>query len=250
LYLAGPAIGRPSTDSDARFGPDPYGEGRSYRTGLLAKLTGEDQVELLGRVDGLLDVAGEVVDPAEIEAAIAAAPGVAECAVVNWGEPARLVAYVVPPIGARVDADQIRDALAESLPQRLIPGSIVEVGLLPRDADGALDLTQVPAPEAEQSAEIAEYVAPRTPFEEEVAAIWYDLLERDQIGIYDNFFDLGGQSLTAVLIAARIRDRFGVDVVVRDLYANFTVAETAWKVLERVLAEQEDDVNLTAEAGR
>ncbi|HEY4018680.1 MAG TPA: condensation domain-containing protein [Pseudonocardiaceae bacterium] len=250
LYLAGPAIGRPYSDADARFGPDPYGEGRRYRTGLLARLTSDDHVELLGRVDGLLDVDGEVVDPAEIEAAIAAVQSVAECAVISWGEPARLVAYVVPPIGARVDAAQLRDALAESLPQRLIPGSIVEVGLLPRDADGALDLTQVPAPETEQSAEIAEYVAPRTPFEEEVAAIWSDLLERERIGIHDNFFDLGGQSLTAVLIAARIRDRFGVDVVVRDLYANFTVAETAWKVLERVMADQEENVNPTAEAGR
>ncbi|RST18342.1 condensation domain-containing protein [Streptomyces sp. WAC05374] len=82
------------------------------------------------------------------------------------------------------------------------------------------------------------YTAPRTPLEEEVAAIWSSLLGREDIGVHDNFFDLGGQSLVAVRLAARLRDAFGVRLTVRDLYADFTVAATAWTVLERMAAEE------------
>uniref|UniRef100_UPI002FDC3D52 phosphopantetheine-binding protein n=1 Tax=Streptomyces sp. IBSBF 3136 TaxID=2903524 RepID=UPI002FDC3D52 len=83
--------------------------------------------------------------------------------------------------------------------------------------------------------------APRTPFEEEVARIWAEVLEVDAVGIHDNFFDLGGQSLTAVRLAARLRDTFAVELALSDLYADFTVAEVAWTILRRLAGDDPAD---------
>jgi aryl carrier-like protein len=84
-----------------------------------------------------------------------------------------------------------------------------------------------------------EYVAPRTPLEEEVAGIWSALLGTERVGVHDNFFDLGGQSLLAVRLAARLRDEFGVEMTVRDLYADFTLEAVTWAVLQRMTADEE-----------
>lgn len=89
----------------------------------------------------------------------------------------------------------------------------------------------------------AAYVAPRTSLEEEVALIWAELLGRERVGVHDNFFDLGGQSLAAVRLTARLREEFGIGLAVRDLYANFTVEEVAWRLLEELAAEQADEAD-------
>ncbi|MFB7370603.1 condensation domain-containing protein [Streptomyces sp. NPDC056222] len=103
-----------------------------------------------------------------------------------------------------------------------------------------------PAPAAvspQAVAGAAAYVAPRTPLEEEVALIWGELLGRERVGVHDNFFDLGGQSLAAVRLTARLREEFGIGLAVRDLYANFTVEEVAWRLLEALAAEQADEAD-------
>jgi acyl carrier protein len=89
-------------------------------------------------------------------------------------------------------------------------------------------------PPVRDQSDVDDHVAPRTPFEQEIANIWSELLDVRKVGIHDNFFELGGQSLVAVALTARIRDEFGVELTIRDLYNNFTVAEVAWLVLTRM----------------
>ncbi|WP_035799591.1 condensation domain-containing protein [Kitasatospora mediocidica] len=114
-------------------------------------------------------------------------------------------------------------------------------GLSGPSAARATEQPAAPSGPAAQAAVPVPYVAPRTPLEEEVARIWAELLELERVGVYDNFFDLGGQSLTAVRLTARLRDEFGLDLAVRQLYGNFTVEEVAWRALQQLAAEGDLD---------
>ncbi|MEV4504252.1 condensation domain-containing protein [Streptomyces klenkii] len=133
-------------------------------------------------------------------------------------------------------------ALAEDLPAVL--GWLADRSPLPVSAVPGLKGPASPAPAAAparaatgaQSTARAPYVAPRTPLEEEIALIWAELLGQETVGVYDNFFDLGGQSLAAVRLTARLRDEFGVELAVRELFAGFTVEEVAWRVLQELTA--------------
>jgi acyl carrier protein len=145
------------------------------------------------------------------------------------------VAYVVPVPGEALDAPALLDSLAKELPAEWLPSGVVRVDAIPRTASGDIDVAALPLPYEEPADENGEYTAPRTPFEEKVARIWEEVLGVERVGAYDNFFDLGGHSLAAVRLAVRLRDYFGIDIAVRDLYADFTVAEVAWKVLQRLV---------------
>lgn len=245
LYVGGPALGpgfpgRPGLTA-ARLLPDPHGSrpgARLLRTGEQARRLPDGTVELSGRTDGLRLVDGLRLDPRETERVLAALPGVGACAVLP--RPAASggslpVAYVVPAPGEPLDARALLGLLAERLPAAWLPSGVVEVDVIPRTATGEIDVAALPLPDEEPADEEGGYIAPRTPFEVEVARIWEELLGVERVGASDNFFDLGGQSLTAVRLAARLRDDFGIEILVRDLYADFTVAEVAWKVLQRLV---------------
>lgn len=249
LYVGGPALGpgflnRPGLTA-ARLVPDPYGSrpgARLLRTDERARRLPDGTVELLGRTDQLRLVDGIRLDLRETERALAALPGVEACTVLmrptasgGW-LPA---AYVVPVPGGRLDAPATLGLLAERLPAAWLPSQIVGVEAIPRTASGDVDVTALPLPDGQPADEDGGYTAPRTPLEVEVARIWEEVLGVERVGANDNFFDLGGQSLTAVRLAARVRDDFGIDIAVRDLYADFTVAEVAWKVL-RLMVEADD----------
>ncbi|MFI1443791.1 condensation domain-containing protein [Streptomyces fructofermentans] len=246
LYLAGPALshgyaGRPGLTATS-FLPDPHGTragGRLFRTGERARRLADGTVERAGREDGLLTGGGLRVDPAETGRTLSAEPGVADCAVLVRALPGRrpaAVAYTVARPGEAPDPAGLLARLRDRLPAAWLPTAVVPVESIPRTAAGAPDQAALPLPDRGPEPEAAGYVAPRTPFEEEIARIWAELLGVERVGAYDNFFDLGGQSLTAVRLAARLREEFGADIAVRDLYADFTVAEVAWKVLQRLVA--------------
>ncbi len=221
-----------------RFVPDPdtgVASERMYRTGDLGRYLPDGAIEYLGRADGQVKVRGVRVEPAEVEAALAAHPEIAECAVVarhpksGEGGETFLAAYVAPRRAPAPPPRQLRDFLRGKLPDALVPAAFVELAALPRTPSGKVDRRRLPAPEIDRTAP-AGFVAPRTPTEELLAGIWSGVLRLERIGAHDNFFDLGGQSLNATTVAAQVRSTFGVELPARSLFETPTLAELAQRI--------------------
>ncbi|MDG4800241.1 non-ribosomal peptide synthetase [Micromonospora sp. WMMD980] len=230
LYLAGVQLargylGQPGLTAE-RFLPDPYGEpgGRMYRSGDLAGWHRPGVVEYLGRVDEQVKLAGNRVELGEIQAVLDDQPGVRASVVVATGDAAekRLVAYVV---GDRPDVGELRDRLAERLPGYMVPSTFVPLTELPLTPSGKLDRKALPAPDRPELA--VAYRAPENPVQERVAKVWTDVFGVARVGVDDTFFALGGHSLLAVRLIARMREEFGVEVSIRDLFEGMTVAGLA-----------------------
>jgi natural product biosynthesis luciferase-like monooxygenase protein/amino acid adenylation domain-containing protein/FkbM family methyltransferase len=213
-----------------RFVPSPFAGAqdeagaRLYRTGDLARWRPDGTLDFLGRVDRQVKIRGFRIEPGEIEAVLAAHPEVTECAVVvreDRGEEGngdrRLVAYVV----GDVPADALRQALRERLPDYMVPATFVTLAALPLTPNGKVDRKALPAPDLSVPRE--GFTLPGTPAEELLAGLWRELLGLDRVGARDNFFALGGHSLKGVQLASRMRDRFGVTLPVRQLFATPTV---------------------------
>jgi amino acid adenylation domain-containing protein len=213
-----------------RFLPDPFGTpgGRLYRTGDRVRWQPDGTLEFLGRIDQQVKIRGFRIEPGEIEAALLRYPGVREAAVLvreDNGDKL-LVAYVVPA-GDRSLASPggLRDHLRTLLPDYMMPAAWVELSELPLNANGKLDRRALPAPGGQEPG--TGYVAPGTPTEEALAAIWAEVLGRKRVGSHDNFFDLGGHSLKATQVVSRIRETFGVELPLRQLFEQPTVAALA-----------------------
>ncbi|SCL26292.1 amino acid adenylation domain-containing protein [Micromonospora pallida] len=225
--------GQPGLTAD-RFRPDPFGDrpgGRLYATGDLARRLPDGRLEYLGRADQQVKVRGFRIELGEIEAALRDQPGVRDAVVTTWGTGAdvRLAAYAVTePAG--VDAaslwPQVRAALARRLPEYMVPATLVVLDALPRTASGKRDRRALPEPTWRETSGDGP-TAPRDPVEEQLAALWRDVLGRDEVGVHDNFFALGGHSLTATRLIARVRTTFGADLALRSLFAAPTIAELA-----------------------
>ncbi|WP_420124784.1 condensation domain-containing protein, partial [Longimicrobium sp.] len=234
LLIGGPGVtrgylGRAGLTAD-RFVPDPFSTqpgARLYRTGDRARWTAAGVLEYLGRMDAQVKVRGFRIEPGEIEAVLRACPGVAECAVVARAAAngdTRLVAYVV----GTARADALRAHAAASLPDYMVPGAVVALDALPLTPNGKLDRKALPAPDLAAAADA--YVAPRTPAEEVLAAIWAEVLGTARVGVADNFFELGGHSLLVTRVVARIREVFGVPMPLRVLFETPTVGALAERV--------------------
>ncbi|HYR08116.1 MAG TPA: phosphopantetheine-binding protein, partial [Longimicrobium sp.] len=186
-------------------------------------------LEYLGRLDEQAKIRGVRIEPGEVEAALRRHDGVLDCAVVVRedvpGDP-RLVAYLV----GGVDAAAVRRSLRRVLPEHMVPAALVSIESLPLTPSGKLDRAALPAPEhtpAEGS------VAPRDPAERALAEIWAQVLEVERVGVRDDFFDLGGHSMLATRVVARVREAFGVELTVRALFENRTVEGLARWLAER-----------------
>ncbi|MGA5129480.1 amino acid adenylation domain-containing protein [Streptomyces olivoreticuli] len=213
-----------------KFLPDPYGApgSRLYRTGDLARVLPDGNLDFVSRADHQVKLRGYRIEPGEIETALTASPAVGEAvALVREDTPGdrRLVAYVVPAPGAG-SADLapagLREALGEVLPAYMVPAAFVTLAALPLTANGKLDRKALPAPERDATA-VGEHVAPRTDGERAMAAVWAEVLGLDAVGVHDNFFDLGGDSLRAVALVGALREA-GQAVAVRDVFEHRTVA--------------------------
>ncbi|HKH44755.1 MAG TPA: amino acid adenylation domain-containing protein, partial [Thermoanaerobaculia bacterium] len=259
LYLLGPALapvplgvagelciggaglargyhGQPELTAE-RFLPDPWGDGpgaRLYRTGDLARRDGRGRIEFLGRLDHQVKVRGFRIELGEIEAVLATLPGVREAAVVarsdrsdrSVGSPGdqRLVAYVV----GDATAEELRRSLRERLPDFMVPAAFVSLAALPLTPNGKVDRKTLPAPDWQSPA--ASSLAPRTPAEEVVAGIWAELLSFERAGASDHFFNLGGHSLLAMRVTSRVRDAFGIELALRDLFEAPVLADFAARI--------------------
>ncbi len=256
LYAAGAGLaqgylGKPELTAE-RFLPDPFhaAEGeRMYRTGDLARRLPEGDVEILGRLDFQIKIRGVRVELGEIEAALHTHPAVAEAVVATHEAAAggrRLAAYLVPAAGAAdrdLTAGELRRYLAERLPEAMVPAAFVTLAALPLTRNGKVDRRALPAPGAERPHLESAYVAPRTPGERAIGAVWQAVLGQERIGIHDNFFDLGGNSLLLVDIEGRLREALGREVPIAEIFRNPTIHGLA-----RALAIQEREPAGTVEA--
>ncbi|WP_271621561.1 non-ribosomal peptide synthetase [Bradyrhizobium sp. CCBAU 51745] len=236
LYIggAGVALGylnRPELTAE-RFLADPFSrdpEARLYKTGDLARYRKDGMLEYLGRVDDQVKIRGYRVELGEIEAALASHRRVQSCTVVaREDEPGRkiLVAYVVPHDSKTSGGDELRAFLKDTLPEYMIPAQFVFLDSLPLTPNGKVDRKALPVPSRESIA-AGKGGAPRSRSEETVAEIWSELLKVDGIGIHDDFFDLGADSLTATALVAKIRGAFSVELSLASLFERPTIAGIA-----------------------
>ena len=240
LYIGGSGLargylGRPGLTAE-RFLPDPFGPkpgGRLYRTGDLARWHADGSLECLGRLDHQVKIRGFRVELGEVESALLRHPGVREAVVLAredaTGEQA-LVAYLVGRDAAVPTASDLRRSVQQTLPDYMVPSHFVALGALPLTPNGKLDRNALPAPEAVRTLPSGYYVPPRGAIEEAVASAFGDVLGRDRVGALDDFFDLGGHSLMAAQLLARLRDAFGREFPLKDLFDAPTVAGLAHRI--------------------
>ncbi|MFL6124158.1 amino acid adenylation domain-containing protein, partial [Actinophytocola sp.] len=221
--------GRPELTAQ-RFVPDLFGPpgGRLYRTGDLARWTGEGLLEFAGRADDQVKIRGFRVEPAEVESALAECPGVRTAVVLGRDDGRggkRLVGYVVPDGSRDTGALSalLRDFAAERLPDYLVPAAFVVLDALPLNANGKVDRRALPEPEIDRG---VPHVAPRTSAERVLAEIWQDLLGLDRVGVDEDFFQVGGDSIVIMQVVARAA-RHGLTLTPRAFFAHRTVAALA-----------------------
>jgi amino acid adenylation domain-containing protein/non-ribosomal peptide synthase protein (TIGR01720 family) len=232
LWLAGAGVargylGRPALTAE-RFVPDPLGEpgARMYRTGDRARRLDGGELEYLGRVDEQLKIRGFRVEPGEVEEALRAHPAVREAAVGAWtGEHVKqLAAWVVPSsMVDGVDGEAVRLWLRERIPDFMVPSAVVAIDALPLTSSGKVDRRRLPEPTLAARAGGAE---PRTEAERTLARLWAEVLGLPRVGIHDNFFALGGDSILSIQIVARA-GQAGLRLTPRQMFSHQTVADLA-----------------------
>ncbi|MET0646190.1 MAG: amino acid adenylation domain-containing protein [Pyrinomonadaceae bacterium] len=214
---------------------------RLYRTGDLTRYLSDGRIEFLGRIDHQVKIRGFRIELGEVEAALTTHPSVDECVVVAREDMAgdkRLVAYVVCGAEEEDGAARWREHLRERLPEYMLPSVFVRLASLPLTANGKVDRRSLPAPEADGAANREDLRGARTPVEEILAGLWAEVLHVREVGIDENFFELGGHSLLATQLMSRVREAFGVEVALRRLFEEPTVAGLAAHV-EQLLKSTE-----------
>jgi acyl carrier protein len=208
---------------------------RLYRTGDLARYLPDGNLEFLGRIDDQVKISGHRIEPAEVEETIQTHPAVKQVAVVMDDEKSikRLIAYIVPREGQSVNAFDLKRHVRQKLPEPMVPAAIVELQELPLTASGKIDRKRLPKAESIKSGAVVESdKAPRTEIERFIAEIWQEHLQVANIGVEDNFFDLGGHSLLILSIHERLAARFNDRITVIDLFSYPSIATLA-QFLER-----------------
>jgi acyl carrier protein len=247
IFVGGPGVtrgylGRPGLTAE-RFVPDPFGGvgERLYRSGDLARRNADGTLDFLGRIDDQVKIRGYRIELGEVQAQLAAHASVRDAVVVvREDSPGdrRLVAYVTGVPGQLPDAVTLRSHLGGVLPSYMVPAAFVVLEGLPLTANGKLDRRALPAPGSADQRAGRVYTAPRNPAEEQLADIWTQVLgHTTPIGIHDNFFDLGGNSLLGLRLVALIQEQFDIELPVRTIFDMPTVASLATAVEEQIRAE-------------
>jgi amino acid adenylation domain-containing protein len=224
-------FGRPDLTREV-FVPNPFShdpEDVVYKTGDLGRVRDDGAIEFLGRRDHQVKIRGVRVEPAETESALREHEQVRDAVVVareDGDAGCSLCAYVVT--AGEATAAALRDFLARSLPEVMIPAAIVHLDRLPRTPTGKVDRAALPPPGEPAPA----FLAPRTPTEELLAVLWQQLLGRDRVGAGDDFFALGGHSLLALQVLSRVRERFGVEIALGDLLRRRVLSALAARIDE------------------
>jgi len=252
-YLSPGYWRRPDLTREA-FLPDPAGtEARVYRTGDLGRMLPDGCLVHLGRKDFQGKVRGHRIEPGEIETALVGHPAVRDAVVAvrqdRHGD-TRLVAYLAVTSAPGPTVSDLRRFLADLVPDYMVPAAFVCLDAFPLTPNGKVDRRALPEPGTGRQALDTTFVAPTTAFEQTLAGIWAEVLDLDRVGIHDRFLDLGGNSLLASRVFARIPAAFGVEPSMRELLAASTVAEMAMVLLEHAAAKVDPETmgRLVAEA--
>ena len=236
LHIGGVGVGRgylnrPELTAE-KFIEDPFSgdpSARLYKTGDLCRYLPDGNIDYIGRVDFQVKLRGNRIELGEIEAAIQQDPSVRQCAVtVREDSPGekRLVAYVVEVPG-KFSVSNMRRMLAGKLPDYMMPAAFVRLPDMPLTPSGKTDRRALPKPGQERPELATPYIAPRTDTEKKLAQVWRDVLQLDRVGIDDNFFDLGGDSLTALKMASRLHSAHRISLPVVKLFEFASVARLA-----------------------
>jgi acyl carrier protein len=251
LYVSGYGLARgyfqrPELTKE-KFIPNPFDKSpyhRLYKTGDLARYLPDGNIEFLGRIDDLVKIRGYQIDLCEVEAILSKYPRISQAVTTTHGENAKekfLVAYFIPVINETVNASELRKYLAAQLPDYMIPSVFVQMDSFPLNPNGKVNRKVLPIPTNERPELNQIYIAPQTPIQEILAEIWAEVLGVKQVGIDDNFFQLGGHSLKAIQLIGKIRQTLELDITIRHLFTSPSVKELATALGE--LAGGEDIIN-------
>ena len=242
-------VGQPELTAE-RFHADPFvaSDGaRMYATGDLVRRLPDGEIEFVGRRDDQLKIRGFRVEPSEVESVLRRYPPIREAVVIGdddgRGE-RRLVAYVVAE--GTVTSEDLKRHAAQWLPEVMIPSAFVVIDSLPLTPSGKVDRLALPSPEKANGTGPDSYIAPRTPIEEAIAAIWIDVLRIERAGVDDDFFALGGHSLLATQIIAQIRSDLSVNLPLHSLFTAPTIATLAAQVVQ-MMGDDDETAKLLAE---
>ena len=250
MFVAGAGVargylGRPELTAE-RFVPDPFSGvpgARLYRSGDLARLRPGGDLEYLGRIDHQVKVRGFRIEPGEVEAALAALPEVRECVVLAREDAPgdrRLVGYVVPAAGSAPTVDALREGLRARLPEHMVPAAFVVLDRFPLTGNGKVDRRALPAPDAARPELEGAFVAPRTEAERVLARVWAEVLGLAEVGVRDNFFALGGDSIRSIRVLAKAREA-GLEIALPQLFTHQTVESLAAAVAGEAVAARTRD---------
>jgi len=242
IYIGGEGLARcylnrPDLTAE-RFLPNPFssnGSSRIYRTGDLARYLSDGNLEYLGRVDHQVKIRGYRIELGEIETTIERYPGVTLSAVIATADVAgnrKLIAYVVTQKDHALDLVALGAFLQTQLPPYMLPAQLVPIAEMPFTPSGKIDRRALPTPSAPQS--VNAFEAPRTASEQKLAAMWAAILKIERIGIHDDFFKLGGNSLLAFQLISRVRNEFKVELPLSRVFDTPTVAELSSWISEAV----------------
>ncbi len=237
LYIGGDGVARgylnrPELTTE-RFIRDPFTDdanARLYRTGDLARYLADGTLEYLGRVDNQVKVRGFRVELGEIETVLAALPAVREAAVIAHqfsAQDTRLIAYAAPDAGQSLSEHQLREKLVTQLPAHMVPSVIVVLDSLPLTPNGKIDRKALPIPDSARPQLSADFVSPTSSVEQQLAAIWQGLLHLEQVGVNDNFFDLGGHSLLVLPMCEQIEQQLNCQLSPVDVFKYPTIRTLA-----------------------
>jgi non-ribosomal peptide synthetase component F/acyl carrier protein len=240
LYIGGESVARGYLKrpelTEQCFLPDPFVESRGarmYKTGDLVRWRADGRLEFVGRVDHQVKIRGFRIEPGEVEQVLSEHPLLAEAVVVARERALgdlQLVAYLVGKDDAAPTIPEMRRFLADRIPDFMIPAAFVPLDSLPTTTSGKVNRRALPEPDWSRSTLHGDFVAPRTPTEKSLAEIWSDVLNIDQVGVHDNFFDLGGNSLSAIRLTSRVRDRLSAELPLIAIFTAPTVAELAERI--------------------
>ncbi|MCP1131784.1 amino acid adenylation domain-containing protein [Paenibacillus polysaccharolyticus] len=231
--------------TEEKFIDSPFSAGeRLYRTGDLARWTKDGNVDFIGRMDNQAKIRGYRIETGEIESQLLRVENVREAVVLVRNDANGqkvLCAYYTPDTGTKLAVNDLRGALAQELPGYMIPSYFVKMEHLPLTPNGKIDRKALPAPEGEAGSGV-EYVAPRNELEIKLASIWKEVLGlTKEIGVYENFFDIGGHSLRATSLAGKVFKKLNVNLPLRDVFRHSTIAAMA-EVVARMERREHDAI--------
>jgi amino acid adenylation domain-containing protein len=251
LFVGGIGVGRGYLDDPERtaevFVPDPFSRkpgARLYRTGDLARYLPDGNLEFRGRIDHQVKIRGFRIELGEIEMTLNQHPAVRQAVVSALDDKdhnKRLLAYVVPDRQPAPTPNDLYEFLRNQLPDYMVPAVFMLLPEMPLTSNGKIDRLALPPPDENQSIETGRFEAPESQLEMKLAEIWSNILEIGQIGIYDNFFQLGGHSIMAIQLINRINQAFKINLSVRNVFEEPTIAGLALLIEETLIQTLEEE---------